>query len=228
MADFVSEASRKSTSNIGSPPTRATRTDRMEWSLYDGRGRRKYLVARERGAFLRAALRTGGETASFCAVLVLTGARISEVLALTPERLDDANCAINFETLKRRRKGVIRAVPVPRSLLQYLEAVHNYRKAQKDSVGTTEKLWSWSRTTAWRRVKHVMKISASPEFLAKPKSLRHAFGAEAASRLISLTLIKKWMGHASLRSTVIYTTLVGAEERALAQRTWKSIERLLR
>ncbi|HTQ12535.1 MAG TPA: site-specific integrase [Rhizomicrobium sp.] len=200
----------------------------MEWSLYDGRGRRKYLVQRERGAFLRAALQVRGKTASFCAVLTLTGARISEVLALTPERIDDANSAINFETLKRRKGGVIRAVPVPHNLLMYLEAVHRYREAQKDPAKAGVRLWSWSRTTAWRRVKMVMKMSANPEFLAKPKSLRHAFGAEAASKLVSLTLIKKWMGHADLRSTEIYTTLLGPEERALARRTWKATEALLR
>jgi len=199
----------------------------MEWSLYDGRGRRKYLVARERRAFLRAALQVRGKTASFCAVLMLTGARISEVLALTPERIDNANCAINFETLKRRKKGVIRAVPVPRNLLMYLETVHHYRDAQRDPVNAGARLWPWSRTTAWRRVKQVMKLSANPDFLAKPKSLRHAFGAEAASKLVSLTLIKKWMGHASLRSTEVYTALVGAEERALARRTWETSERLL-
>mgnify|MGYP002386086088 FL=1 len=112
----------------------------MAWSLHDGRGRRKYLVAIERGAFLQAALDLGGKTASFCAVLVLCGARISEVLALTPERIDDGNCAINFETLKRRKRGVIRSVPVPKKLLYHLESIHHYRCAQSDPETASRRL----------------------------------------------------------------------------------------
>lgn len=200
----------------------------MEWSLYDTRGRRKYLVSKERDAFLQAALQVGGKTASFCAVLMLSGARISEVLALTPERIDDGNCTINFETLKRRQKGIIRAVPMPRDLLFFIDCVHHYREALADPEKADKHLWSWSRTTAWRRVKFVMRKAANPDHLAKPKSLRHAFGAEAAMQLVSLTLIKKWMGHARIETTQIYTLLVGPEERALAKRTWASSERYFR
>jgi integrase len=197
----------------------------MDWSLYDARGRRKYLVPLEREAFLRAALRAGGKTASFCAVLALTGARISEVLALTPERIDEANGSINIETLKRRKRGITRAVPVPRELLLYLDGVHDYREAQQDPRRSSRLLWPWSRTTAWRRVKAVMRLAATPEHIAQPKSVRHAFGADAALNQITLSLIKRWMGHARLETTEIYTTLVGSEERALAELTWKRLRK---
>jgi integrase/recombinase XerD len=65
-----------------------------------------------------------------------------------------------------------------------------------------------------------MRLAANPDHLSMPKSLRHAFGAEAALKRIPLTLIKKWMGHARIETTEIYTTLVGDEERALARLTW--------
>lgn len=195
----------------------------MEYSLIDARGRRKYLVSIERAAFLHAALKIGGETATFCAVLALTGARVSEALALTPERIDEAAGTINFETLKRRKRGVMRAIPVPASLFSCLEEVHKFRAAQRDQRMATSKLWTWSRTTAWRRVRQVMRSVRSPEHLANPRSLRHGFGAEAALKQIPLTLIKKWMGHARLETTEIYTSLTGEEERALAQLTWERI-----
>jgi len=193
----------------------------MSWSLYDARGRRKYLVPKERWAFLHAALKVGGTVGTFCAVLAFSGARISEVLALTHERIDDGNSTINFETLKRRRRGVFRAVPVPQGLLDRLDAVHGYRAAQRDPQTAGERLWPWSRTTAWRQVKRVMRLSRSPEYVATPKALRHAFGAEAALNQVSLPLVKKWMGHAKLETTEIYTALVGNEERALARMTWR-------
>lgn len=197
----------------------------MSWSLYDARGRRKYLVPRERWAFLGAALEVGGDIGTFCAVLAFSGARISEVLALTPDRIDDGNSAINFETLKRRERGIIRAVPVPQKLLDYLHSVHRYREAQLNPVLADTRLWPWSRTTAWRRVKEIMRLAREPEHVSKPKALRHAFGAEAALNQVSLSLIKKWMGHAKLETTEIYTSLIGDEERSLARLTWRRAAR---
>ncbi len=198
----------------------------MEWSLYDGRGRRKYLVPRERGAFLRAALQVGGETASFCAVLVFTGARITEVLKLTPEQIDFGAQTINFETLKRRRKGVIRAIPVPKHLLFYLDAVHRIRDALKDPHKARARLWQWSRTTGWRRVKRVMQRTGNPEYLATSRAVRHAFGAGARLESVGLELIQELLGHADIRTTAIYTRVVGPEMRMIVGRTWKRLPKL--
>jgi integrase/recombinase XerD len=193
----------------------------MTWSLYDRRGRRKYLVPKERWSFLNAALEVGGEVGAFCATLAFTGGRISEVLALNPERLDEANGAINIETLKRRQRGIIRAVPVPLKMFDLLDDVHDFRAAQLDASRCHNRLWPWSRTTAWRRVKEVMCLANEPEYVSKPKALRHAFGAGATLNNVSLTLIQRWMGHARMETTQIYTSLIGKEERSLARITWR-------
>jgi integrase len=57
----------------------------MDWSLFDAKGQRKYLTPAQRAAFIAAALRVDPNTCSFCLTLALTGARISEVLALSPQ-----------------------------------------------------------------------------------------------------------------------------------------------
>ena len=44
-------------------------------------------------------------------------------LALTPERIDLTGQAVVIETLKKRRRGVYRAVPVPPGLLDQLDCV---------------------------------------------------------------------------------------------------------
>ncbi|HEY4942372.1 MAG TPA: site-specific integrase [Rhizomicrobium sp.] len=198
----------------------------QEYSLFDARGRRKYLVPVERKRFLKAALECRGRVATFCAVLTLTGARISEVLALTPERIDLGNCAINFETLKRRKRGLTRAVPVPDELMAYLEAVHRINDAQLDPKKSDKRLWTWSRATAWRRVVAVMKLAAIPSYVSQPKSLRHAFGVEAALEGVVITMIRDWLGHADMRTTMIYTTVIGPEARTLAERTWQQLTEL--
>ena len=190
----------------------------MEQSLLDGNGRRLYLMPIESQAFLDAALFARGKTASMCAVLVLTGARISEVLALTPERLDDANSAIVFKTLKQRTHCTNRAIPVPPSFLDYLDMVHHFREAQRDPKRANKRLWTWSRTTAWRRVKAIMLAASVPRHISKPRALRHAFGAKAVLADVNLTMIQRWLGHRRIETTLRYTTIIGQEERALARR----------
>ncbi|MDR3526094.1 MAG: tyrosine-type recombinase/integrase [Rhizomicrobium sp.] len=195
----------------------------MTWSLYDAHGQRKYLTSKERAAFIRMAVRTGGPVGTFCSVMALTGARISEVLALTPERIDRANGAIVFETLKRRERGIFRAVPIPYELVELLYAVHNLKTAADDPERRGARLWRWSRPTAWKHVKSVMRLANIPDAQAMPKALRHAFGVEAVQDRIAITLVKKWLGHAKLQSTEIYATPLGREERRLAAHMWRGI-----
>jgi integrase len=97
-------------------PTFNGRIEPMTPALSDQRGNRKYLIARERLAFVYAASKERDAVSTFCLTLAFTGARISEVLALTENCIYAADEAIIFETLKQRKKQICRAVPVPRSL----------------------------------------------------------------------------------------------------------------
>ncbi len=99
----------------------------MSGSLFDLSGNRKYVVPRERVAFASAAVAEGGTVGAFCLALAFTGARISEVLALSAERIDASNEAIVFETLKQRKRGVFRAVPPLVSAKPSLRGCHPSR-----------------------------------------------------------------------------------------------------
>jgi len=228
MADFVSKHLGKSIRKIRRLFGKRLKSGGMDYSLFDSRGRRKYLLPIERRLFLQAALEIKGPTASFCAVLALTGARISEVLALTPNRIDETNGSINFETLKQRRRGIIRAIPVPPELTFFLNGVHNLDRAREDPIQADERLWTWSRSTAYRRVKLVMQRASVPSFVAMPKALRHAFGVEAALEGVIITMVQKWLGHSDIRTTTVYTTVIGKEERTLAQKTYRNLTNAFR
>ena len=104
--------------------------------LHDPTGKRLYLTAEERQAFLVAAAKAARPVRTLCGVLHTTGCRISEALALTPERVDLPGKAVVFESLKKRRRGVYRAVPVPPGLLDELDLVHGVREAQRRGRGT--------------------------------------------------------------------------------------------
>src|SRR4051794_8744446 len=121
--------------------------------LHDARGKRLYLTAEERVAFLAAAAKAARPVRTPCGVLHTTGCRVSEALALTPERVDLAGEALVFETLKKLRRGVFRAVPVPPGLLDQLDLVHGVREAQRRGKGHAgRRLRPWSRMMAWRQV----------------------------------------------------------------------------
>jgi integrase/recombinase XerD len=206
---------------------RATSAAMQTQTLFDFRGNWKYLTSTERRAVATAALRMAPQIATFCLTLLYTGARISEVLALTPERIDRANGAIIFESLKRRRRGLYRAIPVPSELLSRLEVVHDISIAQMDGSRRDKRLWTWGRTTAWKHVKFVMRTAKIRERLAMPKSARHAFGVDAVQNAIALNVVQRWMGHARIETTAIYADVIGKEERTLARRTWKSFRNVL-
>jgi integrase/recombinase XerD len=190
-------------------------------SLYGSTGGRKYLNAAERRRFIRAARRATPKIRLFCLVLGWSGGRISEVLALTPAAIDIESGVASIHTLKRRKRGIVRQVPLPRDVLGELSHVFDLRCLQRDPDSAADRLWTWSRTTAWRRVKEVMmaaNISGTP---AMPKGLRHGFGVNAFQSNVPPHLVQRWLGHASLRTTAIYGDVMGPDERAFAERMWK-------
>ncbi len=81
--------------------------------LFDAQGRRLYLTPEEREAFLEASKAAPRPVRTFCYTLHTTGCRISEAMQLTSRRIDLVAQLVTFETLKQRRRGVYRAVPVP-------------------------------------------------------------------------------------------------------------------
>ena len=189
--------------------------------LYDSRGQRKYLTPAEQKEFLQAAEDAPEHVRTFCATLVYTGCRISEALALTADRVDFGDGVLVLESLKKRRRGVFRAVPVPTVLLNNLDMVHDLRSARrKADRGFGVHLWDWSRTTAWRRVCEIMQAAGIEGLHATPKGLRHAFGIKATTSKVPLNLTQKWLGHTQLSTTSIYADAVGAEEKQIAERMW--------
>lgn len=190
--------------------------------LYDPEGNRKYVTALERGAFLNAAARQPPEVRTFCRTLAYSGARISEVLALTPRQIDWPAGVIIVESLKKRRRGIYRALPVPAELLDELELVHRIRECQADPTQSATPIWNWCRTTAWHHVKNCMEEAGVSGRQAMPKGLRHGFGVGVLQSGVPINLLKKWLGHSRLTTTEIYADAVGAEEQAIAHRFWRT------
>ena len=193
----------------------------MSRELFNTAGKRLYLTDSERKKFLAAADQEERQVRTFCYVLAHTGCRISEALQLVGERIDFDAGAIVFESLKKRKRGVYRAVPVPPVVLEMLAMVHGLRDRKRGSTARSPApLWEFGRTTAWKKVLAVMAEAGVKGPQATPKGLRHGFGVAAIQAGIPLNLLQRWLGHAQLTTTAIYANAVGPEERNIAARMW--------
>jgi integrase/recombinase XerD len=192
-------------------------TDRSRaGSLYTGAGQRKYLTTAERARFLAAAIACRrADLRTLCLTLAYTGCRISEALALTPDRVEREAGFIAIRSLKKRKRAVVmREIPVPAELFRALDEAHRF-----EDRGA--RLWPISRSGAWQLVKGIMREAAVPEGAhMTPKGLRHSFGIHAIRSGVPLNLVQRWLGHASMTTTAIYLQAIGDEEREIAARMW--------
>ncbi len=190
-------------------------------SLHGSTGERKYLNGAERRRFIGAARKMPVRLRLFCLLLLQSGGRVSEVLALTPGAIDLEGGVVIFRTLKRRQHCAVRQVPLQGTLLRDLDREFGIRARQRDHALARMPLWRWDRTTVWRHVKAVMSSADIYGTAAMPKGLRHTFGVAAFQARVPPHLVQRWLGHASLRTTAIYGDVVGPEERAFAARMWR-------
>jgi len=180
---------------------------------------RKYLNHEERRRVLAATDHLALRPALFALTLAWSGARISEVLALTPRSFQIEQSLIAIVTLKRRR-WCVREVPIPPALMQMLALEFSLADIQRGQMNEGDRLWAMSRTTAWRVVKRVMAHAGISGRGACPRGLRHSFGVGTLQAGVPITLLQRWLGHARLSTTEIYTNVIGPEEFAFASQFW--------
>lgn len=177
-------------------------------------GKRLYLNEREREAFREAAKQQYPAMRTLCLTLLETGCRLSEALNLCPEDIQVSEGLIAIRTLKKRNQYHVRELPVPHALAKDIY-VH-----LASHIHPERRLWSVSRSTAWRWVKLVMSEAGVKGSQATPKGLRHGFGVAWIMTGLPVFTLKKLLGHTHLSTTMIYATVCGPEERILASKLW--------
>lgn len=185
-------------------------------SLYNDRGR-KYIDRNERQALLACAARAAADVRTFTETLVYTGCRISEALNLTVGNIDLDQHTVQIETLKQRTRGIWRAVPVQKVLIEHLDLAHGLRRRQHFKR-YNERLWTYSRSTGWRHISRLLHEADIRGPQANPKGLRHGFGVAAIEARVPLHIVARWLGHSNTQTTEIYTQAVAIEERKIAAR----------
>ncbi len=182
--------------------------------MFDRQGRRKYLNGAERQAYFDVLKKEPDKACrAFGLTLFYTGCRISEAVNLTAAGVDLSQRCLVFETLKRRKRGIFRAVPIPDHLVKLLREL-------LAAAATPDRVWPFSRATAYRLVKGQMIQAGIRGAMGSPKGLRHGFAIACIGRSIPLPTVQKWLGHARLETTAIYLGVCDDEERNLARRLW--------
>lgn len=188
--------------------------------IYDVQGHRKYVTDLERAAALMVARSRPPTTYTLFATLAYSGCRLSEALEMDGSRVDFEHQALVFRTLKKRDTQKYRVVPIPSQLLIDLDRVHSVRSHQASGGAADQRLWTWSRTHAWRLVKEILSEADVKGAAGSPKGLRHGFGVTAVTRGVPLHLVQRWLGHTQMATTAIYTDALGDEERQINTRMW--------
>jgi integrase/recombinase XerD len=182
--------------------------------VFDLNGGRKYLNKEERQAYLGVIRGESNDARrAFLMTLFYTGCRISEGLDLRVGRVDFAAKMLIFETLKRRKRGIFRAVPIPDELVSLFRNIILHDT-------TDARVWQFSRSTGYRMIKAKMQVAQVSGGMAMPKGLRHGYGVACVSVKVPPPMIQRWLGHARLETTAIYLDVHGEEERELAMRVW--------
>ncbi|WP_417799194.1 tyrosine-type recombinase/integrase [Tenacibaculum sp.] len=185
-------------------------------SLHDSKGQRKYLNHAERLRFLKCTASRPVAIKLFCQLLYYTGARIAEIHNLTVDSLDLSNKTVVLETLKKRKRGIYREIPLPDFLLENLETyIHEIKQGEE----SYQRLWSFSLRSASRHIKTIMIEAGITGVRGCARGLRHGFAIHALDKA-PITIVKKWLGHSALETTAIYLNVIGTEEREIAKRLW--------
>jgi len=187
-----------------------------EMSLFSPQGERKYLNKLERRRFHKVARRLADDREMlFCVVLLLTGCRVSEALDLRVRQIDSGEAALVFKTLKQREKLKYRFVPVPRKLIREMTSL-----VQSLELSVDDRIWDFSRSTAWRIITECMEKADITGVKATPRGLRHTFATQCIDNKVDQEDVQFYLGHSNADNTKIYIGFVGKRRRSSLAKTW--------
>lgn len=154
--------------------------------------------------------------------LWLTGARISEVLALKVEDIDWRGRSVSMPTLKRRiddpAKVPRRGLPLPNDFLGDLAV---YIRTRKGEVTPKSLIFPIKRIMAWRSLKRILIAAGVDPKRAFPHAFRHGHALHALQQGVPINVVQLTLGHTSLLTTQIYVRATGKDiQRAYDRVAW--------
>lgn len=139
-----------------------------------------------------------------------TGARISEILALTPASFvdDGYDFGVILQTLKQggapRPK---RYIPIPDTVLR--DRIQSYLYVRR--CGQNERVFPMARQTVNRHIHRLVATVGGAPISISAHTFRHAFAVHLVLHGRPLKIVSRLLGHQSIESTEIYTNVLTAD-----------------
>jgi site-specific recombinase XerD len=137
-----------------------------------------------------------------CSLMLALGLRIGDVVPLTVHSIDATQMLVRV--IGKRNKE--RVLPLPETLLAALRRfwlTHRHRRLLFPNRRGTAPLCVKSLRHAFNQARDTLGIPKT----IKPHSLRHGFATHLLESGVDIRIVQILLGHASLRSTEIYTHL---------------------
>ncbi|MGI0120204.1 tyrosine-type recombinase/integrase [Zooshikella sp. RANM57] len=154
-------------------------------------GRKRYLSFDEEAQILELASQ---DLADFISVAIDTGGRLSEILNLKKQDIDNKK-VIFWET----KSGKNRAVPITKRVQGILE-----KRKQKASLWPAH--WTAKKISiAWAKLRTQMNLEHDKDFVFH--CTRHTCATRLISVGASLIEVQQWLGHSKMQQTAVYAHL---------------------
>jgi integrase len=130
-------------------------------------------------------------------VLLDTGMRLGEALALTPEHMVNGHLRLAATETKTKKARSVGMTPRVREILE-----------KRIRQGYTKKIFPITRNAAMHTIQKYKKNRGIDDPAFKLHALRHTFASRLAQMGVDLYKISKLLGHQSVSTTQIYAHLV--------------------
>ena len=156
----------------------------------------RFVSPREEDTLLRMLMELGYEgQAEAVKVLLYTGFRCGELWRLEKR---DVDLAHGLMTTWQTKNGQPRTIPIVDCIMPII--ARRVKEGDSDMV-FPEGSNKWLRL-AWEKAKLMMGLTSDDQFV--PHCLRHTCATRLSQQGIPLTVIKKWLGHKSIQTTIRY------------------------
>ncbi len=139
--------------------------------------------------------------------LLLTGGRISEVLAIKGKDVNLNENSIILRTLKQKKKDAQRTIPLHPDLkeafLDYASRLENRNRNIQD-----KNIFPMSRSAVDQFLKRMGK---ELDIKVHAHKFRHTFAVKAVLSDVPLNVLQDWLGHTNIWTTSTYTKAVGMQ-----------------
>ncbi|MDF1838653.1 MAG: tyrosine recombinase [Planctomycetota bacterium] len=149
-------------------------------------------------------------------IIYATGARVSEAVSLTTDSLQPELTSLRLHGKGDKTRIVPLGGPARQALTTWLEQGRKKQLAGRQSphvfIGRTQK--PLTRGTAWRIVRAAALTAGLTNHLS-PHTLRHSFATHMIESGGDLRSVQEMLGHASIRTTEVYTHLDSEHVRSI-------------